>query len=434
MASNLIIETTVEVIEVGTLGPQGIPGDAGATGATGPAGATGDTGAQGPTGPTGPEGPQGEQGIQGATGPQGPQGEQGIQGATGNTGPQGEQGVQGIQGDTGATGPTGPEGPQGPQGNTGATGPTGPTGSQGPAGTATTDASELTTGTLDDARLSGNVPLEDAANTFSANQTLNGTNNTAPNQTAASGSSVMTRDALYTALTDNNAGDLIGGPSSTINVGTGAASGALWVTGGFAQVTSTPNSAAGTYIGDSFWSHSVFSGVAMPSNKNLDFVLKGVILRVETNQNWVLRVVVGVGAPNRTPPAVGANALTARGWGIEFYYNGTNYVWRPFYFDSSHNVGSETVLPNMSTAFSQWVGSVFNMRLRQTASGNIEFYINNGDSSRIPGAPAWTQSVTWGATTHGGRHFAIEAATAEATAPTIAARIHYRSAYLQYDP
>jgi hypothetical protein len=34
------------------------------------------------------------------------------------------------------------------------------------------------------------------ANTFSANQTLDGTNNTAPNQTAASGSSIMTRDLV----------------------------------------------------------------------------------------------------------------------------------------------------------------------------------------------------------------------------------------------
>jgi hypothetical protein len=59
---------------------------------------------------------------------------------------------------------------------------------------ATTDASDLTSGTLADARLSSNVPLKDAANTFSANQTLNGTNNVAPNQTAASGSSIMTRD------------------------------------------------------------------------------------------------------------------------------------------------------------------------------------------------------------------------------------------------
>jgi hypothetical protein len=59
---------------------------------------------------------------------------------------------------------------------------------------ATTDAADLTTGTLADARLSTNVPLLDAANTFSANQTLDGTNNVAPNQTAASGASLLTRD------------------------------------------------------------------------------------------------------------------------------------------------------------------------------------------------------------------------------------------------
>ena len=191
-----VLEAQTVNVVLPTVGPQGEVGATGPQGSTGSTGATGAQGPQGIQGEVGPQGPQGEQGIQGATGPQGPQGEQGIQGATGNTGPQGEQGVQGIQGDTGATGPTGPEGPQGQIGNTGATGPTGPTGSQGPAGTATTDASELTTGTLDDARLSGNVPLEDAANTFSANQTLNGTNNTAPNQTAASGSSIMTRDLV----------------------------------------------------------------------------------------------------------------------------------------------------------------------------------------------------------------------------------------------
>jgi hypothetical protein len=78
----------------------------------------------------------------------------------------------------------------------GATGAVGATGPQGPAGTATTSASDLTSGTLADARLSGNVALEDVANTFTQNQTLNGTNNVAPNQTAASGSSIMTRDLV----------------------------------------------------------------------------------------------------------------------------------------------------------------------------------------------------------------------------------------------
>jgi hypothetical protein len=75
---------------------------------------------------------------------------------------------------------------------------------------ATTDASDLTSGTLADARLSGNVALEDVANTFTQNQTLNGTNNVAPNQTAASGSSLITRDlgdaryALYENVRPEN--------------------------------------------------------------------------------------------------------------------------------------------------------------------------------------------------------------------------------------
>jgi hypothetical protein len=38
------------------------------------------------------------------------------------------------------------------------------------------------------------LPLLESANTFTQNQTLDGTNNVAPNQTAASGSSLITRD------------------------------------------------------------------------------------------------------------------------------------------------------------------------------------------------------------------------------------------------
>lgn len=61
----------------------------------GPSGPQGATGPQGPIGLAGKDGAPGPQGIQGAAGPQGPQGAQGIQGATG---PQGPQGVQGPSG------------------------------------------------------------------------------------------------------------------------------------------------------------------------------------------------------------------------------------------------------------------------------------------------------------------------------------------------
>jgi hypothetical protein len=53
-----------------------------------------------------------------------------------------------------------------------------------------------TTRTLTVPDASGTLPLLETANTFTQNQTLNGTNNVAPSQTAASGSSVMTRDLV----------------------------------------------------------------------------------------------------------------------------------------------------------------------------------------------------------------------------------------------
>jgi Collagen triple helix repeat (20 copies) len=158
----------------------------------------------------------------GPVGPVGPQGIPGPQGDPGPAGPQGSQGLQGIPGDPGSVGPVGPIGPQGmpgpegPQGMQGAQGDPGPQGIQGVPGpgvaaggatgqilvkTAATDyvtgwqsptvaahhathevggsdaiaalnAGVLTSGTLPDARLSANVALENAANTFTQTNTF----------------------------------------------------------------------------------------------------------------------------------------------------------------------------------------------------------------------------------------------------------------------
>jgi hypothetical protein len=58
----------------------------------------------------------------------------------------------------------------------------------------THSAAAITSGTLSIDRLDPLVSLDNVNNNFSVNQTFAGTNNTAPNQTAASGSSLMTRD------------------------------------------------------------------------------------------------------------------------------------------------------------------------------------------------------------------------------------------------
>ena len=186
-------------IDAGPVGPAGPMGDTGPQGVQGPVGMTGP---QGPIGLTGPQGPQGVQGLVGPKGDKGDVGATGPQGVTGPAGPQGPQGVQGPQGargltflgswssttsyvlddavshngsawlakraslniapiegddwtllamkgDAGATGPQGVTGPAGPQG------PQGPQGVQGPAGP--TNADEITSGTLPDARLSSNI-------------------------------------------------------------------------------------------------------------------------------------------------------------------------------------------------------------------------------------------------------------------------------------
>ena len=296
------------------------------------------------------------------------------------------------------------------------------------------DASALTTGTtrtLTVPDASGTLPLLETANTFTANQTLNGTNNVAPNQTAASGSSVMTRDLTFETIALEPNADLVT-HSLTTQSGAGAAGVAFQNIGSSASVGTTSSSYASVYWGESFLSHRNFSGTPLSTTQAGDFVIKGVMLRVEANQNWILRVLVGQGAGTRVAPLVGADALASRGWGVEFYYDGSDFVYRPFWHDGSFSTGATGIIPNLTAA--NWPSRVYAIRVRHTASGTIEFYISDGLGGRLPTTPTFTTNVTWGAATFGGRFWAIEAAAASGAAPTTGARIHCRSAYLKVTP
>jgi hypothetical protein len=96
----------------GEAGPQGIQGVAGATGSQGIQGPAGVAGQKGDTGDVGPQGIQGIQGVAGATGPAGAKGDRGDVGQAGATGAQGPQGVAGATGSVGPAGATGATGPQ----------------------------------------------------------------------------------------------------------------------------------------------------------------------------------------------------------------------------------------------------------------------------------------------------------------------------------
>lgn len=266
--------------------------------------------------------------------------------------------------------------------------------------------------------------------TFS-NLTLSGVDNTASNQVASSAGSLITRDLIYQSQMDFNSGDMIA-PIAAQQTGTGASASGFATTGYGVQITTNTNTSAGAYSGDMLWSQSSYSGSPMPANKAIDYTLKGVMLRVETNANFVNRIVFGVGAPARTIPAAGTPAATNQSWGVNFFYDGTNQVAQPFWYTTNYNTAANIILTNLSDL--SWTARVYTMRFQQTTNGQISFYINNGLAVRLSSTATWTTNVTWPSVNYAGRFIGMECASATNAAPTVGSRMHYRNAYIKYDP
>jgi hypothetical protein len=144
------------------------------------AGPPGEVGPAGPVGPPGPAstvpGPVGPPGPLGLTGPLGPKGDTGLTGATGPTGLTGPAGPLGPKGDTGLTGATGLTGPTGP---TGLTGPVGPSAGvqymfvgRGASGDWLAPSGSTATGTPNQLRSQGVIPVACTADVFYVVQTV----------------------------------------------------------------------------------------------------------------------------------------------------------------------------------------------------------------------------------------------------------------------
>lgn len=290
----------------------------------------------------------------------------------------GPQGPKGDKGDTGDTGAQGAQGPQGIQGETGPQGPTGATGPQGPAGTQTTDASLLTSGTLADARLSANVPLKDAANTFTQNQTLNGTNNVAPNQTAASGSSLMTRD-----LVDARSGFLAEG-LSIIPVG-GLGSGYSTVVGS----GSATNDARGMRVQTTAGNSSV---VVRLSNFLAIWGARSVGTSSITITDWAqpmhfaFGIQVSLGTTGRARVQFGkASNVTTEG-ALAIAGVGVRLEAGHLYLETANNLGTNAEsasLATLSTTTTQW----FKLRIYSDGQGNVSLFNNGSLLGSITGGP-----------------------------------------------
>jgi hypothetical protein len=162
--------------------------------------------------------------------------------------------------------------------------------------------------------------------TATGNATLNGSGNLAPQQTADSASSLMTRE-----LTDSNPLEafskvrpLLAYGSST---GTGSTANLNTYALGSADLRSGTNvsgyARAVLYRGVNNPSHLTGSGIQLSQNLAVSFVT---IVRDEIRTNAAIRFIVG-GAGTGSPAPANSNALTGRGFGIEIARTSTTNMW-----------------------------------------------------------------------------------------------------------
>lgn len=274
----------------------------------------------------------------------------------------------------------------------------------------------------------------DAAMTIAGTKTFSGQVELT-GQSAANGTSAMTRllASLESALSGHEFRQLAIAVQQ--NAGVGASAGSYLALGMFAQIYTANGSSASCYTFDSVHTHSGFSGALMRADKEIDVCFHGVMLRVEANQNWVLRINFGVGSPTRVPPEAGADPASGRQWGVEFYYDGSGFVGRIYHYNTGPtSYGTPFSIPGISS--SNWVSMVYSLRMRQTAAGQLEVYMSSPTSAlgstRIPNTPTATVTAAWSGSTHTGRYINFEASAAAAAAPATGVRIHCATMHCRY--
>jgi hypothetical protein len=144
--------------------------------------------------------------------------------------------------------------------------------------------------------------------------------------------------------------------------------------------------AAAAYTLDGLFCSDV-SVATLPINNEIDAYFHGVAMQFLPNVNWKARINFGVPYSKSIAYANQPPTNTTQQWGVEFYYNGTNFVGRLYFFyDPPIIYGTPFTLPLYTGAnYLSWEGFVYSVRMRQVVvSANrlrLEFYMNTSASN-----------------------------------------------------
>jgi hypothetical protein len=221
-----------------------------------------------------------------------------------------------------------------------------------------------------------------SANTFTENQTFDGTNNIAPNQTAASGSSIMTKDLVQERINNTTTPRrLLLNPSDFGWLET-PTNGATFATVPFARALLSNTNAAATairYVGA--YMPQFYAPVGAPSagvntgidwNRRLELRYSIIITAMQPNHKAHFRF-----GQTRSTTTLGPNTVK----GVGTIFEQTNI---------SGFVHNGTTLTTQSLVSTLSSGQRYEIEIISLGTGAVEFYVN--------GTEYWTSATSEGPT------------------------------------
>ena len=213
-----------------------------------------------------------------------------------------------------------------------------------------------------------------------------------------------------------------------------------------ASVAALTGHAAGAYTLDGLFCANT-SSATIPINNEIDAFFHGVAMQFLPEATWKARINFGVSSNMRNISFTAGGLNQDRNWGIEFYYNASNFWGRLYYaFGNSASLyGAPFILPIYKNAsHTAWEGFVYSIRMRQVPIGNnrltLEFYINDSTSNvggsalskNSPLSTLTTVSIPSADYRFNGKHINFEVVSSPTVAPSTIVRLQCTNMYCQF--